>query len=246
MVNNVETLYNVGTADRACRSPTSSLGLRRGEEAEVVLGAGRHPVPRTDRLRRAARRLSEFGVFVSGLMMGTLSFDLDDVVTKTTGGLIVLPRDHYLVHARGRTQAEMNHIGKSACDQCSYCTEFCPRYLLGYDVQPHKVMRSLGFTLTGAHTGTSGRSCAAPAGCARSTPVRRTCIRRRPATSQARPADGGASSSSSRSRCGASDEGVPARSALACSGAALKVEEYESDTPFARSGAAAGPRCASC
>jgi Na+-translocating ferredoxin:NAD+ oxidoreductase RnfC subunit len=43
----------------------------------------------------------------------------------------------------------MNHIGKSACDQCSYCTEFCPRYLLGYEVMPHKVMRSLGFTVTG-------------------------------------------------------------------------------------------------
>ena len=26
---------------------------------------------------------------------------------------------------------------------------FCPRYLLGYDVQPHKVMRSLGFSTTG-------------------------------------------------------------------------------------------------
>jgi Na+-translocating ferredoxin:NAD+ oxidoreductase RnfC subunit len=44
----------------------------------------------------------------------------------------------------------MNRIGKSACDQCSYCTELCPRYLLGYEVMPHKVMRSLGFTLTGA------------------------------------------------------------------------------------------------
>ena len=44
----------------------------------------------------------------------------------------------------------MARIGKSACDQCSYCTEFCPRYLLGYDVQPHKVMRSLSFTATGA------------------------------------------------------------------------------------------------
>ena len=82
-------------------------------------------------------------------MMGTLTFDLDDVVTKTTGGLIVLPRDHYLMTRRTRSQQEMNHIGKSACDQCSYCTEFCPRYLLGYEVQPHKVMRSLGFTLTG-------------------------------------------------------------------------------------------------
>src|SRR5579862_1299476 len=83
-------------------------------------------------------------------MMGFLTFDLDDVVTKTTAGLIVLPRDHYLITRRDRSLKEMSHIGKSACDQCSYCTEFCPRYLLGYEVVPHKVMRSLGFTLTGA------------------------------------------------------------------------------------------------
>jgi Na+-translocating ferredoxin:NAD+ oxidoreductase RnfC subunit len=93
--------------------------------------------------------VDEFGVFVSGIMMGTLTFDLDDVLTKTTGGLIVLPRDHYLITRRTRPLREMNRIGKSACDQCSYCTEFCPRYLLGYEVQPHKVMRSLGFTMTG-------------------------------------------------------------------------------------------------
>jgi Na+-translocating ferredoxin:NAD+ oxidoreductase RnfC subunit len=93
--------------------------------------------------------VADYGIFVSGLMMGTLTFDADDVVTKTTGGLIVLPRDHYLITRRTRTQPQMARIGKSACDQCSYCTEFCPRYLLGYDVQPHKVMRGLGFTLTG-------------------------------------------------------------------------------------------------
>jgi Na+-translocating ferredoxin:NAD+ oxidoreductase RnfC subunit len=72
------------------------------------------------------------------------------VVTKTTGGLIILPRDHYLMTRKTRSVPEMHHIGKSACDQCSYCTEFCPRYLLGYEVMPHKVMRSLGFTTTGA------------------------------------------------------------------------------------------------
>jgi Na+-translocating ferredoxin:NAD+ oxidoreductase RnfC subunit len=93
--------------------------------------------------------VSEFGLFVSGLMMGTLTFDLDDAVTKTTAGLIVLPRDHYLVTRKDRSVESMNRIGKSACDQCSYCTEFCPRYLLGYEIEPHKVMRSLGFTATG-------------------------------------------------------------------------------------------------
>ena len=44
----------------------------------------------------------------------------------------------------------MDRIGHSACDQCSYCTELCPRYLLGYDIQPHLVMRSLGFSLSGS------------------------------------------------------------------------------------------------
>ncbi|MDE3167302.1 MAG: 4Fe-4S dicluster domain-containing protein, partial [Acidobacteriota bacterium] len=87
---------------------------------------------------------------ISGLMMGSLTFDENDVVTKTTGGLIILPRDHYLLTRRTRSVQEMAHIGKSACDQCSYCTEFCPRYLLGYEVMPHKVMRSLGFTTTGS------------------------------------------------------------------------------------------------
>ena len=81
--------------------------------------------------------------------MGRLTFDDSDVVTKTTAGLIILPIDHYLVERMERPMKDMNRIGKSACDQCSYCTEFCPRYLLGYDVQPHKVMRSLVFTTSG-------------------------------------------------------------------------------------------------
>jgi Na+-translocating ferredoxin:NAD+ oxidoreductase RnfC subunit len=72
------------------------------------------------------------------------------VVTRTTAGLIVLPAKHYLIERDSRPPEAKHRIGKSACDQCSYCTEFCPRYLLGYEVVPHKVMRSLGFTLAGA------------------------------------------------------------------------------------------------
>ena len=40
-------------------------------------------------------------------------------------------------------------IGASACDQCTFCTYLCPRYLLGHPVEPHKAMRSLGFNLMG-------------------------------------------------------------------------------------------------
>jgi len=149
VVNNVETLYNVHFAGEgrpvtekflsvcgAVREPKSFWAPVGTPFRELIALAGGATVP-------------EFGVFISGIMMGTLTFDLEDVVTKTTGGLIVLPRDHYLMTRKTRSQDEMNRIGKSACDQCSYCMEFCPRYLLGYEVMPHKVMRSLGFTLTG-------------------------------------------------------------------------------------------------
>ena len=150
VVNNVETLYNVHLATR---------DIPVTEKFVSIAGAVSEPksfwapvgTPFRELLAVAGGATpADFGVFVSGLMMGWLTFDLDDVVTKTTAGLIVLPRDHYLITRRDRSQEQMNHIGKSACDQCSYCTEFCPRYLLGYEVMPHKVMRSLGFTLTGS------------------------------------------------------------------------------------------------
>src|SRR5579872_3135347 len=150
VVNNVETLYNVSRAEQgtpvtekflsvcgAVKQPRSFWAPVGASFRDLIAASGGAAIP-------------DYGIFISGIMMGTLTFDLDDVVTKTTGGLIVLPRDHYLMGRRTRSQQEMNHIGKSACDQCSYCTEFCPRYLLGYEVVPHKVMRSLGFTATGA------------------------------------------------------------------------------------------------
>jgi Na+-translocating ferredoxin:NAD+ oxidoreductase RnfC subunit len=150
VVNNVETLYNVHLAEQSIPVTRKFLS---------VCGAVRHPksfwVPLGTSFRdllalAGGATVEDFGVFISGIMMGTLTFDLDDVVTKTTGGLIVLPRDHYLMTRRTRSRQEMNRIGKSACDQCSYCTEFCPRYLLGYEVMPHKVMRSLAFSSSGA------------------------------------------------------------------------------------------------
>ena len=149
VVSNVETLYNVHQAARGVpvtRKFVSMCGAV-GQPASFWVPVG---TSFRDLLALAGgATVAEFGMFVGGIMMGTLSYDLDDVVTKTTAGIIVLPRDHYLITRKDRSQEEKNRIGKSACDQCSYCTEFCPRYLLGYEVMPHKVMRSLGFTLTG-------------------------------------------------------------------------------------------------
>jgi Na+-translocating ferredoxin:NAD+ oxidoreductase RnfC subunit len=87
---------------------------------------------------------------IGGLMMGTTTDELDTPVTKTTTGVIVLPRTHHTIERKLKPAKHQAAIGKSACDQCRYCTEFCPRFLLGYAVEPHQVMRTLAFTGTGA------------------------------------------------------------------------------------------------
>lgn len=149
VVNNVETFYNVYNAEQ---------GIPTTEKFVCVAGCVKEPKTFFAPIGTSFRELLEFAggptideyaIFVSGILMGSLTFDLSEVVTKTVAGIIILPIDHYLVDRQKRPINDMNRIGKSACDQCSYCTEFCPRYLLGYDVQPHKVMRSLVFTTTG-------------------------------------------------------------------------------------------------
>lgn len=149
VVNNVETFYNVSKA---------SEGIPVTEKFVCIAGAVKNPstffapvgTSFEELIKHAGgATVNDFGVFIGGLLMGSLTFDLSEVITKTTAALIVLPKNHYMINRMERPKEDMNRIGKSACDQCTYCTEFCPRYLLGYDVQPHKVMRSLVFTTSG-------------------------------------------------------------------------------------------------
>ena len=149
VVSNVETLRNMALAAEG--KPVTSKFI-------TIAGAVRKPctllvpigISFADAIAAAGgSTLETFGVFVSGIMMGKLESDLTLPVMKTCAGLVVLPASHRLIQRRSLPNQAMRRIGKSACDQCSFCTEFCPRYLLGYDVQPHKVMRSLSFTATG-------------------------------------------------------------------------------------------------
>jgi len=149
VVQNVETLHNIAGAAEGV--PVTGKFL-------TVAGAVARPLSCAVPVGVTFRELVELAggtqrddcsLLVGGAMMGSLTRDLDECVTKTTGGLIALPGDHPLVQRKERKEPAMHRIGRSACDQCSYCTEMCPRFLLGYDVQPHQVMRSLAFSMVG-------------------------------------------------------------------------------------------------
>ena len=85
-------------------------------------------------------------ILTGGVMMGGVEFDQQKPVSKTLGGLIVLPADHYLIKKKTTPREAYTRIGHGQCDQCSLCTEMCPRYIMGYPIEPHKVMRNLLLT----------------------------------------------------------------------------------------------------
>ena len=62
------------------------------------------------------------------------------VVGKTTKGLIVLPANHALHRQSTLSVSAMLQRAQSACCQCRLCTDLCPRYLLGYSIEPHLVL----------------------------------------------------------------------------------------------------------
>ncbi len=146
VVMNVETAYNVARGVPV----THKFLTVAGAVAEPVTVAV--PVGTTYRETIAlagGATVDEPAVLVGGVMMGRLADSLDGVVTKTTGGLIVLPSSHRLVARYRQDWQAIVRIGASCCDQCSFCTEMCPRYLLGHPIEPHRAMRSLVYSQIG-------------------------------------------------------------------------------------------------
>jgi Na+-translocating ferredoxin:NAD+ oxidoreductase RnfC subunit len=150
IVNNVETLANIARAN---------AGIPVTQKTLTVAGSVNNPVTLTVPIGVTFKELIQLAggpaepdpvVCIGGLMMGETTEDLERPVTKTTTGIVVLPRNHPIIERKLKPAKAQAKIGKSACDQCRYCTEYCPRFLLGYAVEPHQVMRSLAFTSTGA------------------------------------------------------------------------------------------------
>ncbi len=88
-----------------------------------------------------------YAVIVGGPMMGKILRTKEEikqaVVTKTTGNLLILPKDHYLVKRTEISRESMIHQAAAACIQCRMCTDMCPRFMLGHEVRPNMVMRNL-------------------------------------------------------------------------------------------------------
>ncbi len=138
-VFNVETILNV--AGLLAGTPvTHKYVTIAGEVASPATFKVAIGTPVSELLRMAGGVTTPHPAYLfGGPMMGRIGSDLEPV-TKTTNAILVLPDDHSLiVKKQAKPFIDMKRA-MAACCQCNYCTELCPRHMLGHPIEPHKFM----------------------------------------------------------------------------------------------------------
>lgn len=148
LVANVGTLLSVSHALEG-RPVTHKVLTVTGEVARPAVLRAPIGTPLEECVSHCGGAVVPDPVFmVGGPMMGRIMDNPPElaaaVITKTTGGIIVLPRGHYLHETASLSLRAMQMRAAAACIQCRYCTEFCPRHLIGQSFETHKVMRAFG------------------------------------------------------------------------------------------------------
>lgn len=146
VVDNVGTVLNILNAIQGVPVTDKYLSVV-GEVTRTIVLKAPLGAPLTECVAAAGPKISDYALIVGGPMMGKPLTDKADIeaacVTKTTGNLIVLPRDHYLLRRAELPIEKIRLQTKSACIQCRMCTDLCPRRLLGHQIRPNLMMRNL-------------------------------------------------------------------------------------------------------
>ncbi len=146
VVNNVGTVLNIYNATQNLPVTEKYLSVTGDVEKPKMLKV---PIgtPIIDCINAAKPKHNRYEVIEGGPMMGKLVLSVDDMlnktVTKTTSNLLILPIGHYLPRSTRRPMTHNFHLAQSACLQCRFCTTMCPRYKIGHDIEPHRIMRAI-------------------------------------------------------------------------------------------------------
>lgn len=145
VVSNVGTMLNVSQALMG-KAVTNKFLSVVGEVAQPIMLNAPIGTALQECIDQAAPTLKEYDIIVGGPMMGKV-YRGDKIqkltVTKTTGNIIVLPKNHYLIKCAELPLSSIIAQTKSACVQCKMCTDMCPRYLIGHKIRPNMVMRNM-------------------------------------------------------------------------------------------------------
>lgn len=138
VVQNVETLYNIGQN----KPVTEKFVTISGDVDEALTLKAPIGISWKEVVGALGMDAADKSYILGGPMMGTVTESLDSPVTKADSGLLILPKNHSLISRKSRTENSVRKIACS-CDQCMRCSDLCPRNLLGHGVTPNKAMISV-------------------------------------------------------------------------------------------------------
>lgn len=146
VVSNVETLLNITQAvDEGLpvteRYLTVTGEVERPMNVKVPIGTSVGQIISL----AGGTTTDDCKVVLGGPMMGQVASDMSAPIIKTTSGVIALPGDHNIIRDKIQDPERIRRIARVICCQCSRCTDLCPRNLLGHPLEPHKIMRQLGW-----------------------------------------------------------------------------------------------------
>ncbi|SPF34000.1 Respiratory-chain NADH dehydrogenase 51 Kd subunit [Candidatus Desulfosporosinus infrequens] len=145
VVNNVQTIINVARAvdgePVTVRTLTVTGAVKNPTTVTVPIGTSLQEVMKL----AGGGRDEDLSYIVGGPVMGMLLTDLSLPVTKVTGGLIALPTDHLLIQRKRMSLEQVLRIAKTVCEQCCFCTELCPRHMIGHELSPHLLIRAVNY-----------------------------------------------------------------------------------------------------
>lgn len=143
MVINVETVYNIHCAVTKGTPVTEKYITIGGDTKEDITVKAPVGMKIKELLSAAGYDdLTDKAVINGGPMMGKLVDIENDVVTKTTKGLLIFPVSHSIIQRKKRPMSMTLKRASAACCNCTMCSDMCPRNLLGYDIQVHKTVRA--------------------------------------------------------------------------------------------------------
>lgn len=146
VVNNVQTLINLAHAIDEQRPVTDrvlTLNGALGEPMTVKVPIGTRIASLIELAGGAT--VSDPAYLNGGPMMGKYLAEINAPVTKTTGGVLALPRDHLLIRRRLQSDAQILNMARSVCEQCQLCTDLCPRHIIGHELAPHLLVKAMNY-----------------------------------------------------------------------------------------------------
>lgn len=143
IVYNVETMYNLAIATRFGEGVTKKwLTIGGAVENPVVIKV---PVGAkiADIFKVLGISVKEgYSVIDGGPSMGKIINPTTYCVNKTTKGILILPDSTQAILSKKMNEKMAIARAETACCQCTRCTDLCPRNLLGYPLEPHKMVRT--------------------------------------------------------------------------------------------------------